>query len=244
MLDAAGGGGGTDWWGMSMEQIHSYSQAPDIDAQYQIVDGWQKSADLIGTHMSQVQDYRDALATAWPPEKSTAAKAYLDRLDGLIKNLNETYEATLANRDALSSASLSLSLAKSEMAKVYSQWDTNNKTLLAFNQQQAQKAQQASSGQPTPSPSPSGDEPPPVTASQQEALRQKAVTLMSSVSSDLAEAQLKVVRPAPYNPLDFVGKNPGEGGSGSAGVPVLPPIVPISHSGGASGTAGGGSFLC
>jgi hypothetical protein len=241
MLEADGGGGGTDWWSMDMEKIHSLAQSPDIDLQYQIVDGWKKSADLISEHMGQVSDYRNALATAWPPEKSTASAAYLARLDTLITHLNETYEAALSNHEAMSSASLSLSLAKTEMSTIYSQWDTNNKTLLAFNQQQAQKQQQTNSGQPTPSPSPSGEEPPPVTASQQEALRQKAITLMSSVSSDLAQAQLKVVRPAPYQPLVSIDKSAEHVGTGSTGVPVLPPIVPTPYSSGSSGSSGGSS---
>jgi hypothetical protein len=244
MLEAAGGGGaGTDWWGMSMETIQQLAQSPDIDAHYQIVDGWQKSADLVGEHMFQVQQYRESLATAWPPQKSSAAAAYVTRLDALIKNLNETYEAALSNHEAMSSASLSLGLAKSEMTKIYSQWETNNKTLLAFNQQQAQKKAQATSGQPTPSPSPSGDEPPPVTASQQEALRQKAITLMSGVSSDLAQAQLKVVRPTPFNPLLGSEKDPHAGGTGAGGAATLPPIVPTSFSGsGGGGSTSGSSF--
>jgi hypothetical protein len=231
MLEAAGGGGGgTDWWGMSMETIQQLAQSPDVDLQYQIVDGWQKSAQLVGEHMFQVQQYRDSLATAWPPEKSTAAAAYITRLDALIKHLKETYEAALSNHEAMSSASFSLGLAKSEMNKLYTQWDTNNKTLLAYNQQQQQQKAKAASGQPTPSPSPSGDEPPPVTASQQEALRQKAITLMSSVSSDLAQAQLKVVRPAQYQPIqDFGRKDPATTG-GANNAATLPPIVPTAYS--------------
>jgi hypothetical protein len=244
MLEAAGGGGaGTDWWGMSMEMIQTLAQSPDIDAHYQIVDGWQKSADLVGEHMFQVQQYRESLASAWPPEKSSAAAAYVARLDGLIANLNETYEAALSNHEAMASASLSLGLAKSEMSKIYSQWDTNNKTLLAFNQQQAQQKAQAASGKPTPSPSPSGEEPPPVTADQQEALRQKAITLMSGVSSDLAQAQLKVVRPAPYNPVFNSEKDPHQVGAGAGGAATLPPIIPTPYSGGGGGgSTSGGSF--
>jgi hypothetical protein len=242
MLEAAGGGGaGTDWWGMSMEMIQQLAQSPDIDAHYQIVDGWQKSADLVGEHMFQVQQYRESLATAWPPEKSSAAAAYLTRLDALIKNLNETYEAALSNHEALSSATLSLGLAKTEMAKIYSQWDSNNKTLAAFTQQQAQKKAQTANGQPTPSPSPSGDEPPPVTASQQEALRQKAITLMSGVSSDLAQAQLNVVRPDQYTPMSDVGRDTHNVGGGANGAPSLPPIVPTPFSG-SGGSTSGSSF--
>jgi len=243
MLEAAGGGGGTDWMGMSMEQIQQLAQSPDIDAHYQIVDGWQKSFELVADHMSQVMQYRDALAAAWPPEKSSAAKAYIDRLNTLIGHLQETQNAALANHDALSSATLSLSLAKTQMTKLYNQWDANNKTLLAFNQQQAQKKAQAQTGRPTPSPSPSGDEPPPVTADQQEALRLKAVTLMSSVSSDLAQAQLKVVRPAPYDPSDVFTDHNDPNGTQAHNPPTLPPIVPISSSSTPSrGASGSSSF--
>jgi hypothetical protein len=239
MLEADGGGGGTDWWSLDMETIHTFSQSPDIDAQYQIVDGWQKSAQLVSDHMSQVQEFHDALATAWPPSKSSAAKTYLDRLTGLIKNLNETYEAALANHDALASATLSLSMAKTQMAQVYSQWDTNNKTLAVFNQQLVQK-KQSSSGQP--SPSPSGEEPPPVTASQQEALRQQAITLMSGVSTDLAQAQLKVVRPTPYTPEFTFDKTTNSPATSATNVPVLPPIVPTSHSTSIGSASSGGSY--
>lgn len=242
MLEAAGGGGGTDWWGMPMERIQELAQSPDIDAHYQIVDGWQKSADLISEHMFQVQQYRESLAAAWPPEKSSAAAAYITRLDTLIKNLNETYEAALSNHEAMSSATFSLGLAKTEMTKIYNQWDANNKALLAYNQQQDQKKAQAASGKPTPSPSPSGDEPPPVTPNQQEALRQKAITLMSGVSSDLAQAQLKVVRPAPYKPDFSIDKNTHEAGTGAGGAPNLPPIVPTPPSGGGGGSASRGSL--
>lgn len=242
MLEGAGGGGGgTNWWGMSMEQIQQLAQSPDIDAHYQIVDGWQKSYELVADHMAQVTLYRDSLAAAWPPEKSSASKAYIDRLNTLIGHLQETQDAALANHDALSSASLSLSLAKTEMGKLYNQWDSNNKTLLAFNQQQAQKKAQIQTGKPTPSPSPSGDEPPPVTADQQEALRQKAITLMSGVSSDLAQAQLQVVRPAPYTPDFGSEKDPHQNGAGAGGPATLPPIVPTTSSGGGGGGSTSGS---
>jgi hypothetical protein len=234
MLEASGGGGGTDWWSMDMATIQQLAQSPDIDAHYQIVDGWQKSYELVGDHLAQVTLYRDSLAEAWPPEKSSAAKAYIDRLNTLIGHLQETQDAAIANHDALSSASLSLSLAKTEMNKLYSQWDANNKALAAFNQQQAQKKTPVIPGKPVPSPSPSGEEPPPVTADQQEALRQKAIVLMSGVSSDLAQAQLKVVRPAPYTPNPGIDKNVHEVGTGAASPPTLPPIVPTTISGGGS----------
>src|SRR4051794_20976386 len=104
MLEAAGGGGGTPWESMTVDKMQSLIQNADTEKQWSLVDGWTKSAQLLSEHRFQVQDYRENLAAAWPPEKSAAAAAYIGRLDALITNLSETYEASLANHDAISSA--------------------------------------------------------------------------------------------------------------------------------------------
>jgi hypothetical protein len=63
--------------------------------------------------------------------------------------------------------------------------------------------------------------------------------LMSGVSSDLAQAQLKVVRPAPYQPgIDFGHKDPAAVSSVD-NAPVLPPIVPTSFTPSGGGSRGG-----
>ena len=227
MLDARGAGGGTDWASMSVDMMHTLIRNPDTDAHYEIIDGWKKSAELVSQHMSQVQDYRNALAAAWPPEKSPASATYLSRLDDLIGTLHETYEAALANHDALASATLSISLAQTAMDKIYSQWQTNDQLLAQFSAKQQQP-----STTPTPSPTPSGDEPPPVTAAQQEALRQRAITLMSGVSTDLAQAQLKIVQPKLYDGATPFGDKTTPVDPGVSQPPVIPPITPIAMTGG------------
>jgi len=78
MLDGGGGGGGTPWESMTLEFMQQLIQNPNTDAQWQLASAWQKSADLLNEHKFQVQEYRDNLAAAWPPERSTAAAAYID----------------------------------------------------------------------------------------------------------------------------------------------------------------------
>ena len=194
MLDGGGGGGGTPWESMTLDKMQELIQNPNTDAQWDLVSGWQKSAELLSEHRFQVQEYRDNLAAAWPPEKSPASAAYLARLDELIKNLSDTYEASLTNHDAISSATGSIYQAQVKMNKIYAEYQSNQTALNTYN---AKKQQEQNNPTPTPSPSPSGDEPP-VAPGRQEELRLQAVMLLSSVSTDLAQSQARIFTPAAY----------------------------------------------
>lgn len=79
-----GGYGGTAWARMSVVDMWLALGNQDTTPHWQVVNGWRKSYELTLQHLAQVQSYRDNLASAWPPEKSTASAAYLGRLDVLI----------------------------------------------------------------------------------------------------------------------------------------------------------------
>jgi hypothetical protein len=222
MLDAGGGGGGTPWESMTIDKMQSLIQNPDTDKQWDLVTGWKKSAELISQHRFQVESYRDSLASAWPPERSAASAQYIDRLNALLANLNETHEAALANYNAVASATGSIYQAQVQMEKIYQEYKNNETALNAFT---AQQQQQQSSGQPTPSPSPSGEEPP-VAPGRQEALRLQAVNLLSGVSTELAQAQVRIVRPTLYERIEKTGKETDPGGGDTFPPPVIPPITP------------------
>lgn len=227
MLDGGGGGGGTPWESMTLEFMQQLIQNPNTDAQWKLASAWQKSADLLNEHKFQVQEYRDNLAAAWPPDKSTAAAAYIDRLDQLIKNLSDTYEASITNQAALTAATGSIYQAQVQMNKIFQEYSNNKTALDAYN---AKQTQQQNSATPTPSPSPSGDEPP-VAPGRQEALRVQAATLLSGVSTELAQAQAQIRKPTPYaigNPVDDK-KTIRDGNTYTA--PPLPPITPVVSGG-------------
>ncbi|NMO50374.1 hypothetical protein HH310_04100 [Actinoplanes sp. TBRC 11911] len=217
----ADGGGGTAWSAMSMDDMQRLIQNPDIEKHYDLVGGWQKSAELVNSHLFQVQSYRDNLAAVWPPKQSPASEAYLTRLDELIGHLTETYNAALANHDALAAATLSLSLAQHDVQKLYDEYQANQGLLQAF---ETRKQEAAASPTPHPTPSPSGEQPP-VAPGRQEQLRQRAAALLGGVSTDLAQAQMSLVRPRPYEPANKIEeeRRPNDGSTFIA--PLIPPFT-------------------
>ncbi len=221
MLDVGGGGGGTPWESMTMDTMQQLIQNPNVEKHWELLTGWRRSADLVNQHRSQVQSYRDNLAAAWPPEKSPAAAAYLTRLDDLIANLTETYEAAVANHTAFSTATVALSLAQKDMDEIYREYAENGKLLAAYT---LQKQEREGGGTPQPSPSPSGGDMPPVAPGRQQELERRAVALLSGVSGDLAQAQVRIVKPTLYNPNRRINDPQSEDGGFVA--PPIPPITP------------------
>src|SRR5690348_16128325 len=183
MLDTGDGGGGTPWESMTLDLMQRLIQNPDIEAQWRLVEAWNKSAQLLGDHLWQMRDYRNNLAAVWPPQKSPAAAAYLDRLDELIANLNETYEASITNHRAFTAVTGSIDQAQAQMQKIYQEYQTN-------------KAASDAQGGTTP----------PATGRQEE-LRLQAVRLLSSVSTALAQAQTQIMKPTPYRRYRKKGKD-------------------------------------
>jgi len=202
MLDTGDGGGGTPWESMTLDLMQRLIQNPDIEAHWQLVEAWNKSAQLLGDHLWQMQEYRSNLAAVWPPQKSPAAAAYLDRLDELISNVNETYEASIANHRAFSVVTGSIGQAQAKMQMIYQEYQTNKAAL------------------------PLQGGTPSVALQRQEELRLQAVKLLSSVSTDLAEAQSQIVKPAQYKTITERGDaaTPVTGDHHVA--PPIPPIVP------------------
>jgi len=229
MLEAAGGGGygGTDWSGKNVIEMWQAVEGQNTAANYDVLGGWQKSYELLGDHMSQVQQYRDSLATVWPPEKSQASAAYLKRLDDLISYLQNTYDTSTSNHDALASATLSIGLSRQQLQPIYEEYVGNQQKLDTYNQQLAATKTAAatptsnSTPTPAPSPGPTPTPPPPVSAGRQEQLTNQARAIMFSLSSDIGDARIKLVTPPSY-----VLTNRSEGGDKQNGQVFVPPAIP------------------
>jgi len=220
MLIAAGGGGagGTPWGSMTMQKMQEFIQNPDTEKHYELLTGWKRSADLLIEHRWQVQNYRDNLAAAWPPARNAASLAYITRLDELIANLSETYEAAISNHDAFAAATLSISLAQKDMDEIAREYDSNDQLLATHNAKQQTPSRQ-------PSPSLSGEQPPVAPGRQQE-LHQRAVTLLNNVSADLALAQVRIRKPRLYKAeVQRDEQNTIEDGAAFV-APPIPPITP------------------
>ena len=152
------------------------------DNHWTLLTGWRKSYELTLQHMTAVRSYRENLATAWPPEKSPAAAAYLQRLDNLIDHLQQTYDAAVANYDAFSSATLALSSARHDLKKVADEYFANQGKLAAYEQEIAERSgtKGTSSGRP------------PVPDGRQAELEAQARSIMYGLSSELATARTQI----------------------------------------------------
>jgi hypothetical protein len=226
MLDAAGGGGAaTRWESMTVDQMHNLIQGASTDGQWNIVTGWKESAELISAHRTQLEQFRDYLADAWPPDKSTASEAYRDRLNVMIDNIIATHDAALANYDALAGATGAIYQAQVRMEQIHQEYQNNQTLLDAYNAKQ-QEAQ--SSGRPQPSPSPSGGDQPPVAAGRQAALQNEAIVMLSGVSTELAQAQSRIVTPPPYKIFEGADETKAIGSESSYVAPPIPPLVSVA----------------
>jgi len=221
IVGAGGSGGGTDWWSMDMETLQALAQAPDTAAYDKIADGWKKTLELISGHQTEVTNYRNNLAEAWPPSKNKAAAAYIDRLDALLEHLDSTYEAASANHEALSDASASIKAAKVRMNQYYADWKTNHQSLTDYTDQQGQD----------------GVVSPPLTQKQLDKQVRVAADFMSTVSTELAQAQARIVQPTTYTPHEGYQDRDRNKITGREEPVGPPPIMTVPYSGGSGGSA-------
>jgi hypothetical protein len=207
------GGGGTTWSAMSMDMMRLLIKTPDTAAYYRMLDGWKQSYELLNAHKWQVESYRNALAVAWPPDKSEAANAYVARLNEMLANLDQTYEAALQNHRAFADAALSISLAQSDFDRIDQEYSSNQTALNAFESKTAQDTTSTEKSTP------------PVANGRQEELRLQAAARLSSVSTDLAQAQAQIRQPVRYDLLPLRGA-PDSHDGGDYVPPVIPPVTP------------------
>ncbi|MFC7527933.1 hypothetical protein [Actinoplanes sp. GCM10030250] len=181
----------TSWHNLHVGEMWSMIETHDGVAHQQLISGWRRSFELVLQHLSSVQRYRDNLAAAWPPSRSPAAAAYMERLDVLIASLRGTYEAAVENHRALSGATGALNSARREMEPIQREWAANEVRLAEFRAEMrlhhlvGGKAR----GIPPRSPIPTG---------RQAHLEERARRVMSSLSAELATAQVSLVTPELY----------------------------------------------
>ncbi|WP_329104425.1 hypothetical protein OG792_29655 [Micromonospora sp. NBC_01699] len=245
MLIADGGGGysgTTNWYDYDVKQMWATLENQQTDGHWQHVTGWQRTHELAGTHMSRLRTYREGLIQAWPPEKSAASRAYVERLDFLIESVEQSYEAAIANRSALSGATSAISDARRELKTVHDEYERKLAAKLEYERTVTPPtATPSPSPSPTPSPSPGPAPTPPVTQAELDRLNNRARIIMYGLSSELVQAQAQLKQPPPYQgrPGFEVDRNTDVYGGGAP--PIIPPVVPAPTGGPSSAMPNGGS---
>ncbi|GIE79486.1 hypothetical protein Aph02nite_54360 [Actinoplanes philippinensis] len=216
-LDSGGGAGDRPerFTYMQVDAMWAMLSFHDNAPHYQALEGWKRSYELVLMHRTQVEKYKEKLITAWPPERNKAARSYVERLDHLIDSLTETYEASITNYTAYSSALAAVDDIKRKMDLIQQEHSANTAALAEYDEDLKTRPRAFSkAGAPPPPPSP-------VAAGRQEELRLQAVSLMTGLTAELATAQTSLVAPRPYEPLRIVNDSSESVGNGGIS-PILP----------------------
>ena len=197
MFDPGGGGGytGTNWSAAPMATIWQAMHNQQTDNHWTLLGGWRRSADLVLQHISAVQNYRENLASAWPPEKSQAAAAYLGRLDNLLGQLRQTYDAAAANYDVFHAATQALTAARRDLEPLVREHQANASMLATFEQAQTRAPAPIRGAQPLRSP---------VEPTRQAELETRARAIMYGLSSELIAARTQLRQPPVYDPANII----------------------------------------
>ncbi len=235
-------GGGTDWHSRDLGGMWAALRDHDTDQHFATVAGWRDTTDLIDLHRRRVAAYRDRLCELWPPERSPAAAAYVARLDRLLDDLTETYEAAAANYATFATVATALVQARARIEPLH---------------RRHQQLHAVVTPSPTPGPAPGGGVPAtvPVAApesAEQERLTRQGRSIMIELSGTLVSAESALRIPRAYDggggtdPAGSAGRL-GSGGSAGppadGGGPVAGPglaVVAGAAAGGGPSTAGGG----
>jgi hypothetical protein len=230
MLDSGGGGGGvaTPWYDYDLPRMWQIVNSQNADELWQRASGWKKTIELTSLHKYNLEQYKEQLAQAWPPERSEASSAYIAELDKLIASVQETNEAASANYDAVVSIALAVGDAKYKLQPLHDEYQSNQQKLADYNQQvESYNADTTAMPQPAPGPSP-------VESGRQEELNNRARSIMYGIGSEITTAGAALRPPRPYTPPsggkidggDQTGGGGGSSGGGGGGGSLVPPLIP------------------
>jgi hypothetical protein len=86
------------------------------------VDAWRRFRDLTDDQARRIAAYREQVVTAWPPDKSPAAAAFIAHLDRLVAAMQEASGQAGQTAAGLDGVRNSLIVARGQVETVYREW--------------------------------------------------------------------------------------------------------------------------
>ncbi|MFC7548258.1 hypothetical protein [Plantactinospora sp. GCM10030261] len=207
---------GTDWSRHDVPSMWRILEPQRTDAQWRQVAGWRRTAELASSHVGRLRSYREAVARAWSPERSPAARAYLTRLDHLIESVTRTAEVASANYTVLAATTGAIAASRDRLEKIHQEYVEMRHARETYERQRAELA--AIGYHPW--------RPAPVTEAEVEQLNDRARNVMIALSGELTQARSQIRQPPTYNRRpSFDVANPDVYGESEP--PSIPPIVPV-----------------
>jgi hypothetical protein len=111
------------WFGKSMPEMWLSAQAADTQMAWEHVTAWGRTHDLLEYHESRLRAARDALTAAWPPQRSPAATAFAEHIDGLLLMIGQSKSTAVENRTALAGVLASLRDTKNDIYQMVAEWE-------------------------------------------------------------------------------------------------------------------------
>jgi hypothetical protein len=175
------------------------AQAADTQMAWQQVAAWQRTYDLLLHHEGRLKACRDELTYAWPPDRSPAATAFVEYIDGLLISIGRAKQDAVENHRALALVLTSLSATKSDMAKLKAEWEQH-------------EAEDATMAKNLPNDLFASGE------NWQETLNEKARVRMAQNDQEVFEAKQQMVVPTTQNRIILDDAKPFPDGKGGPGV--------------------------
>nr|MDT0657954.1 hypothetical protein [Micromonospora sp. DSM 115978] len=213
MRTADGGGYGGHWSLQTVKGLWPMLENQDTNAHWRHVAGWKKVYELTSQHLTRMRRYREGLVAAWPPERSEAARAYVERLDFLIETVQRTYDTAVANHETFRAATLAIGDSRHELKTIHDEY-------VAM-----ERIKQEHESRLRTNPAAATTDIPPVTDQDLDVLNKTAQTVMARLSTDLSLAQTRIQQPPTYRTNKGHEPDIPDQGSGSS-FPAIPLIVP------------------
>jgi hypothetical protein len=203
-----GGSTRTSWFGRDVPAMWRLLENQQGDDHWRLVAGWRKASELTAAHLRHLEHYRTNLADVWPPDRNTAAAAYVARLDFLIQNVRTTHEVAAANYSTLAATVGALAGARRDLKPLYDEYVAKSRAIKDHADLAALNA--AAEAPTVIGAAPAGPH-------DLERLNNRARAIMYSLSHTLIEAEAAIRQPPTYQPRTdrYVG-DPDVYGSGVA----------------------------
>jgi hypothetical protein len=120
----------TNWGAFNTPRLWAMvSDEDDPDAWRQVA-AWSQVSVAVGDQRARLQQAREALAAAWPPEPDSAAEAFVTELDTLIGRMDSGARDADTTATGLANILEALRTAKNQIQPLYDQYKSKNSDLV------------------------------------------------------------------------------------------------------------------
>ncbi len=120
--DNAYPGSCTPWASYSLPELVGFLAYENDDLSWAQVSTWQKTSELLDYYRVELGRKRDKLAARWPPERSPAAKVFIDFVDGMLRSMEQTSAEAYETSQGVAGITGALAEAKNTIDDLHRRW--------------------------------------------------------------------------------------------------------------------------